>query len=423
MKRKYYSLYSRMLSKQSLYEAFKRVKRNKGAPGSDNQSIAMFNDNLDAEISHLLLELKEKRYKPLPVKRCFIAKDNGEQRKLGIPAVRDRVVQQALYNILEPIFDPDFHPSSYGYRKGRSCHHAISKATMFVRKYGRQWVVNMDLSKCFDTLNHDIIIEQFRTKIIDGSILNLIRKFLESGITIGGQHMHTSLGSPQGGVISPLIANVYLNAYDQHMMSRGHRIVRYADDILVLCCSESAAVNALKVSKEYLEQNLKLIVNEAKSHVCTSDMGIKFLGVKILSQYTEIQGKKLQKLKEKVRVITRVTQGRNLSMVIKELNPILRGFVNYFKIANCKGKTTSIMRWVRRRLRRFQMKLWKTLKRLHRRLRQLGYKGKYCWAKMGYWCHAKTPMAHFAMSNRWLHKEMKLFNMTTVKVGINASVI
>jgi group II intron reverse transcriptase/maturase len=183
--RKYYSLYGHLLSKQQLYEAFRHVKRNHGAAGIDGQSLKAFATNLEAELTCLLLELKEKRYRAQPVKRVVIAKDDGGQRLLGIPTVRDRIVQQALRRIIEPIFDPDFHPSSYGYRPGRSGHHAIGKAEMFIRRYQREWVVDMDLSKCFDTLNHDLIIRRFRQRITDGSVLSLLRQFLESGVMVG----------------------------------------------------------------------------------------------------------------------------------------------------------------------------------------------------------------------------------------------
>lgn len=183
--RKYYSLYGRLLCKRKLYEGFKQVKRSRGAAGIDGQSLAAFEENLSKELGDLLLELKDKRYQPQPVKRVIIPKEGGGERALGIPTVRDRIVQQTLRNVLEPIFDPDFHPSSYGYRAGRGCHHAISKAGLFIRRYNRQWVVDMDLSKCFDTLDHDIIISQFRKKVTDGSILKLLHLFLESGVMVG----------------------------------------------------------------------------------------------------------------------------------------------------------------------------------------------------------------------------------------------
>ncbi|HBI78472.1 MAG TPA: group II intron reverse transcriptase/maturase, partial [Marinobacter adhaerens] len=231
--RTYYSLYSRLLSKQVLYDAFRQVKRNKGAAGIDGQNLSAFEASLSAELSCLLTELKEKRYQAQPVRRVTIPKADGGERLLGIPTVRDRVVQQAVRAILEPIFDGDFHPSSYGYRPGRSAYQAIAKAQLFIRRYHRQWVVDMDLSRCFDTLDHDRILRQFRRKVTDGSVLGLLRQFLVSGVMGGHQYEATTQGSPQGGVISPLIANVYLDAFDQHMKRRGHRIVRYADDILI----------------------------------------------------------------------------------------------------------------------------------------------------------------------------------------------
>jgi len=417
MKRKHYSLYGRLLTKEVLYEGYKQVKRTKGAAGIDGQSLSDFGEQLNEELTRLLLELKEKRYKPQPVKRVTIPKEGGGERKLGIPTVRDRIVQQALCKLLEPLFDGDFHPSSYGYRKGRSCHAAISKASMFIRQYERRWVVDLDLSKCFDTLSHAQIITQIRKKVSDGSILRLIKSFLESGVMIGAEYEATTIGSPQGGVISPLIANIYLDQYDQFMKSRGHRIVRYADDILVLCQSRSAAENALDVSREYLENELELKVNEEKTHITHSDEGVKFLGVEIVTNYTRIQKKKLQSLKAKVKWITRRNRASGVGEVIKELNPLLRGFVNYFKIANCNRDMKSLMGWVRRRLRCIQLRQWKKPTKLHRKLKQLGYKPPFKFVKMQSWRSARSPLASFAMPNKWFHDELKLVDLTSVKTG------
>ena len=415
----YYSLYGHLLSLQALHTAYKQVKKNRGAAGIDGQSLEDFTRNLKNELTELLLELKEKRYQAQPVKRVEIAKDDGGIRLLGIPTVRDRIVQQCLSNIITPIFDPHFHPSSYGYRAGRSCHHAISKATLFIRKYNKRHVVDMDLSKCFDTLDHDLIIKFVRKRITDGSILGLIRMFLKSGVMIGSNWQASEVGSPQGGVISPLLSNIYLDEFDQEMKKRNHRIVRYADDILIFCTSKSGAENALKVASHILEDTLKLKVNESKTHIAHSDTGIKFLGVLVKSNYTSIQEKKLKAFKSKVKQLSKRNGGINLVSALNKLNPLLRGFVNYFKIANISSKLKSLMSWIRRRLRAVQLKLWKKPSKLHRRLRQLGYKGNFKFIKMNSWRNSASPLASYAMPNKWF-TETGLYQMDEVKTGVLA---
>lgn len=417
----YYSLYNRLLSPESLQRAFRKVKSNHGVPGIDGQTVEAFAEGLPDEIAVLVRELRDKSYRPLPVKRVEIAKDGGSGvRLLGIPAVRDRVVQQALLEILQPIFDPTFHPSSYGYRPGHSAHQAISKAEMFIRIYNLRHVADMDLSRCFDTLNHDLIISGLRKRIADGSILGLVRQFLQSGVMVGDRFEEVEEGSPQGGVISPFLANVYLDAFDQEMKRRGYRIVRYADDILILTRSKSAAENALKQASQYLEEELKLTVNQQKTEVVHSSGGVKFLGVEIYTSYTRIRDKKVCGFKEKVRKITRRNSPVNLEKIIKDLNPVLRGFANYFKIANCKVVLRELAQWIRRRLRAKQLKLWKRPKRLHRRLRQLGYKGEFKKIKMSTWRNSASPLANMALSNDHL-RELGLFDLSRVRTVATAS--
>lgn len=421
MTRVYYSLYDRMLSKERLYKAFLKVKSAKGAAGVDGQTIEDFGGELQKNLDMLVKELRDKSYRPLPVKRAEIPKAGGGKRKLGIPSVRDRVVQQALLEILQPIYDPEFHPSSYGYRPGRSCHQAIAKAMMFIRDYERQWVVDMDLSKCFDTLDHDIIIKAFRKRVTDGSILKLLKMFLQSGVMTEEGWQASTEGSPQGGVISPLIANVYLDAFDQFMKSRKHRIVRYADDILIFTRSKSAAENARTQATRYLEGKLKLTVNQQKTHIVHSSEGVKFLGVVIRTNFTGIQEKKIREFKGKVKKITRRNSPVNLKKVIADLNPLIRGYANYFRITNCKKVFDRLMRWIRRRLRAKQLTLWKKSKRLHRRLRQLGYQGEFKAIKMSSWRNAASPQASFAMPNKYL-RELGLFDLCSVQTGIPVSV-
>ena len=417
-KRVYYSLYSKLLSEFALVQAFSKVKKADGSAGIDSQSTADFADDLVEQVRLLVCELKDKSYRPQPVLRVEIPKDDGGVRKLGIPAVRDRVVQQALLDILQDIFEEDFHPSSYGYRPRRSCHQAITKAQLFMRKHEMKHVVDMDLSKCFDTLDHNFIIKCFRKRVSDGSILHLIELFLKSGVMNKVEFEPSELGSPQGGVISPLIANVYLNEFDQEMMRRGHRIVRYADDILIFTRSQSAAENALHQASKILEEDLKLTVNKEKTHLAHSSTGIKFLGVKIFGWCTQIQQKKIKAFKEKVKRITKRNSPVNLQRVIDELRSKMRGFANYFRIANCKKLFEELMAWIRRRLRSKQMKLWKKPAKLQRVLGQRGYQGDFKAIKMTSWRNSCSQHAHYSMPNS-LFDEMKLFDMSKVETGIS----
>ena len=272
------------------------------------------------------------------------------------------------------------------------------------------------MSQCFDTLNHDHILGSIRRKIADGSILNLVRMFLQSGVMIGERWQASEDGSPQGGVISPLIANIYLDDFDQFMKGRGHRIVRFADDILIFTRSKSAAHNALNVARSYLAGELLLTVNEQKSHVVHSSKGVKYLGVAIHTSYTRIKREKVHELKAKVRKITRRNSPVNLRKVIADLNPVIRGFAYYFRIANCKSEYQALMQWIRRRLRAKQLSLWKRAKRLHRRLRQLGYQGEFKFIKMNSWRNAASNLAHYALPNRYLREE-GLFDMEAVQTG------
>ena len=412
----YHSLYDRMLNEKGLLQAFAKVKSNKGSPGVDGQTIEDFAEHLSEEIALLVHELRQKSYRPQPVKRVEIPKAGGGKRLLGIPTVRDRVVQQALLNILQPIFDPEFHPSSYGYRPGRSPHQAIAKASQFIRRYGLRWVADMDLSRCFDTLNHALILKSFRRKIADGSILELVRMFLQGGVMTGEGWQASETGSPQGGVISPLIANVYLDAFDQFMKGRGYRIVRFADDILILTRSKSAAHNALNVARNYLEGTLLLTVNEQKSHVVHSVTGVNYLGVEIHTGYTRIKREKVREFKDKVRRITRRNSPVNLKQVIADLSPVVRGFANYFRVANCQKEFKVLAQWIRRRLRAKQLCLWKRAKRLHRRLRELGYQGEFKAIKMNSWRNSASNLASYAIPNSYL-RGLGLFEMTSVQAG------
>jgi len=242
--------------------------------------------------------------------------------------------------------------------------------------------------------------------------------FLKSGIMTKEGWEPSELGSPQGGVISPLIANVYLDEFDQFMMKRSHRIVRYADDLLILTRSKSAAENVMAKAKKYLENELGLKVNTEKTHIVHSISGVKFLGVVIHSSYTRIQRKKIKEFKGKIKKITRRNSPVNLERIIKELNPVLRGFTNYFRIANCNSELRDLSGWIRRRLRAKQMKLLKKPKKLHRRLRQLGYKGEFKSIKMNSWKNSSSPLINYALPNDYFN-DIGLFDLKAVKTGLS----
>jgi len=414
---KYYSLIDKVYNLENLRRAYKSVKASNGAPGVDGQTVQAFGENLEAELKRLHLELKTKTYRPNPVRRVEIPKPDGRTRPLGVPTVRDRVVQQALLNILQPIFEPDFHPSSYGYRPGRSCHQAVAKAERFMNKYGLRYVVDIDLSKCFDRLDHELILKGVNRKVSDGSVLNLIRSFLEAGVMKDGAYSETDIGSPQGGVISPLLANIYLDHFDQEMRRRNIRIVRYADDILVFARTPRQAERYKQVAYDILEGDLKLVVNKEKTHTTSVYKGVPYLGFVIYPKHVSIQPKKIKAFKDKVRELTPRNHGMNVEAMVKRLNPFLRGWINYFRLANCKTLIQELMGWIRRRLRMKQMREWKTWKALHKALRKRGYTGDYEKISMRRWRNSASPLISMALPNRWFD-EIGLVNLERYEVGI-----
>jgi RNA-directed DNA polymerase len=415
--KKYYSLIDKIYNKNNILESFKLVKKNKGAPGIDGETVQNFECLLEEKINEIHCELKNGDYKPNAVRRAYIEKDDGSKRPLGIPTVKDRVVQQAVRNIIEPIFEPSFHPSSYGYRPKRSCQMAVAKAEKFANHWGLEYVVDMDLSKCFDTLNHELIVNSVSKRISDGKVLKLIKAFLQSGILEDGSFYETTIGSPQGGVISPLLMNIYMDKFDQEMKNKNIRIIRYADDILIFAKSKSEAGRCKEIATKILEQELKLTVNVKKTHITNVDKGIAYLGFIIKRKYISIQPKRIKKLKNKIRELTPRNSGLNVEYMVWKLNPILRGWCNYFKIANCKSTFANIIGWIRRRLRMKQMKEWKSYKSLHKTLRRMGYKGEFKKISMATWRNSASPLVCMALPNAWFD-EIKLFDMSKVETAV-----
>lgn len=415
--KKLYSLIDKIYRRENLKKAFALVKRNNGAPGIDGETVLDFKLNETENIDLLHEQLKTNTYTPQPVRRVEIPKLDGGVRYLGVPTVKDRVVQQAIVNVIEPHFDKTFHPSSYGYRHGRSQQQAVAKAERFMNRYGLTEVVDMDLSKCFDTLNHELIIDSINELISDSRVLNLIGKFLTSGVLTGNGFEETTEGASQGGVFSPLISNIYLNKFDQKMKSKGIRIVRYADDILIFAKDKKTAGNYRIYATKILEEELKLKVNEKKTHLTNIDEGVAFLGFVIKGDYLLVHPSRIEKFKDKIRLVTKRSAGRKIQEVISELNQVLRGWINYFRVANIKGLLKTLMQWIRRRLRMIRMKQWKTYKKMHKEMKRMGIKGNGKKMDVTKWKNSTTNMIHLIMPNKYF-EELGLIDLCKYEVGL-----
>lgn len=415
--KKWYSLIDKIYRKENLTEAFRRVKANNGAPGIDGETVGDYANELLKNTELLHEKLKTETYEPSPVRRVEIQKPDGGVRLLGVPTVKDRVVQQAIVNVIEPIFDETFHPSNYGYRRGRSQQEAVAKAERFMNRYELTDVVDMDLSKCFDTLDHEIIMDTVAEQISDGKVLKLIRKFLKSGVMNHGTFTATEIGSCQGGVISPLLSNIYLNKFDQKMMSKGIRIVRYADDILIFAKGRQQAGNYMSYATKVLEEELKLTVNQKKTKLTSVREGVEFLGFVIREKYLCVNPKRIKRFKDKVKRITKRNSGRAMEVIIRELNPILRGWMNYFRVANIKGLTRDLMQWIRRRLRMVKMAQWKTYKKMHKEMRKRGIKGTGEKMDVKRWKNSNIHIIHQLLPNKYF-ENLGLIDMHKYEVGL-----
>ena len=354
-KKKNHSLIDKVWNWRNLNEAWKKVKQNKGAAGIDDVSIEEFECNLEQNLNEIQRLLREDRYVPNPVKRVYIPKPDGKRRPLGIPTIRDRVVQQALKNVIEPIFEVEFLDSSLGYRPEKSAKQAIEQ-TEEVRDEGHEWVVDADIKAFFDMVNHEKVIDAVAERISDGRVLRLIRSFLEAEVMEEGQGLTGSvIGVPQGGVISPLLANIYLHYFDEKMAELGYGVVRYADDFLVLCESEVEAMEALLHVKEILGE-LELTLHPDKTKIKNFSEGVDFLGFTIYISHKVPRKEAVKKYKDAVRRATRRNLPINLEMVIQRLNPVVIGWGNYFKIANVNWLYKGLDSWTRMRLRAFREK-------------------------------------------------------------------
>ena len=354
---KVHSLTGRITSKL-VFEAWRAVRRNRGAAGIDKVSIQMFEKNLDANLDRLMRELKQGIFQPLPARRVYIAKDakGTKFRPLGIPAVRDRVAQEVLRRLLNPIFEAKFHDHSYGFRPGRSCHDAVENVLELGRQ-GYRYVLDADISGFFDNLSHTAIMRELSDVVADGNILRLVEKFLRAGVMEGGKIRPTSVGTPQGGVASPLLANIALNVLDWHLHEHGFRFVRYADDFVVLCRSEDEAKEALTLVEHLIADQLGVSLSPEKTKVTRFHEGFAFLGFDIKSRFVRMRAKSVENFKTKVRRITRRSHNLDAEM-IEQLNRVIRGTANYFATpwSHCGDMYRSLDRWIRMRLRCMKFK-------------------------------------------------------------------
>ena len=401
---------AKILHRDNLNAAYKRVKQKGGTAGVDGMTVEEMLPYLREHREEIIRSVADGTYKPQPVRRVEIPKPDGGVRYLGVPTVIDRMLQQAVVQVLQPIFEKTFSESSYGFRPGRSAHQAISKAKSYYDE-GYTQVVDIDMAKYFDTVNHDILLELVGREIADIEVIRLIRRFLKSGVMAEGLVSPTEEGTPQGGNLSPLLSNIYLTEFDRMLTSRGHKFVRYADDCNIYVKSKRAAQRVMENCTEYLEGKLKLKVNREKSSV-GSPLKLKFLGFSLykVKQKTGIRPhqKSIKRFKEKIRKLTSRKQGRAVGAILAKLKQCTVGWLAYYSIADMKSKMRELSEWTRRRIRQIFWKQWKRVKARCDNLIQLGVdKGKaWEWAnsRLGYWRVAGSWILATTLTNECLAK-------------------
>ena len=412
------SLCEKMLSPDNLLTAVKNVKSNKGSAGVDGKTVDMLDEFVaEGNLARVAEQILARKYKPKPVKRITIPKPNGGVRLLGVPCVVDRVIQQAMVQVLQPEFEPTFSDFSYGFRPHRSAEDAVRQAQTY-KAQGYNYVVDLDLSKFFDTVNHDLLMGLIDKTMHDKDIRRLIFEYLKAGVMIGETYAETEEGTPQGGPLSPLLSNIYLTPYDKELEKRGHKFVRYADDCNIFVKSKYSAKRVKENVTRFLENKMKLKVNKEKTEA-RKFTGSKFLGFKFYGMRNKENNLcmcvpkdgKIEEFKKRVREITKRNRGASAKVVITELNQYIRGWINYYARSSFVSKMEDLAGWVRRRVRQYLWKQWKTPDNRRAKLAKLGVKAKAIeefegWSNNSYWKMAKV-VGQIMLYNEILYENME----------------
>jgi RNA-directed DNA polymerase len=408
-------LLEQILAKENLNRAYKKVYANKGTAGVDGITVQEVDTYIKDNREILLNQIRKRKYQPKPVRRVQIPKENGKKRNLGIPTVFDRIIQQAMVQILSPIFEEQFSNNSFGFRPGKSCEQAVIKALEYLND-GNEWIVDIDLEKFFDTVDQDRLINIIMKTIKDGDVVSLIRKYLSAGVMENGIIKATDRGTPQGGNLSPLLSNIMLNELDKELEARGLNFVRYADDCIILVKSEKAANRVLETITKYIEKKLGLKVNAEKSKV-TRPTQTKYLSFSFWKSKNKWKPKPhikaYQKLQRKLKALTKRSWSISLDNRIKQINYLIRGWINYFRIANMNQKIIEIDKHLRTRIRVIIWKQWKKTKRRCQALKKLGVPFEIAFncanTRKGYYQICKTRYIQVAINNERLRKRGLIF--------------
>lgn len=393
-----YGMLEQILSPANLNAAYKRVNQNKGSGGIDEMQVESLKDYLINEKETLIATILGGKYRPNPVRRVEIPKENGKKRQLGIPTVVDRVIQQAITQVLSPIYDKQFSSHSYGFRPKRNAHQALHQCQRYITE-GYIYAVDMDLEKFFDTVNQSKLVEVLSRTIKDGRVISLIHRYLQAGVVVSNKFEQTTVGVPQGGPLSPLLSNVMLNELDKELENRGHRFVRYADDMIILCKSNRSAVRTMENLVAYIEKKLFLKVNREKSTVAYITK-VKFLGYSFYKTKGEgrlrIHPKSVAKMRAKIRELTSRSNGWGYARRKDALKQYITGWVNYFRLADMKTLLMETDEWYRRRLRMVLWKQWKRIGTKQANLIKLGI------TKSKAWEYANTRKGYWHIANSWI---------------------